>query len=193
MLRQKGLHEEAEPLYRHALDVRERALGPTHPQTAASLNDLAGLLDWQGKYKEAEPLYHRALGIRERELGSIHQDTMTSRDNLFASLERQCKEAEEEALMTDALKERPLQIRSGPFKGKEDGPSPQEAALSMNKVVLGSHICLNDDLSLLETAKAAALKPIKEKIEEQAEAAAGQFHNRSILSSDWDIATWFMN
>ena len=62
-------YAEAEPLYRHALAIRERALGPDHPDTAASLNDLAYLLRMQDRYAEAEPLYHRALAISERRWG----------------------------------------------------------------------------------------------------------------------------
>ncbi len=44
----------------------ERVLGPEHPHTATSLNNLAGLYKDQGKYEQAEPLLSRALAIRER-------------------------------------------------------------------------------------------------------------------------------
>jgi tetratricopeptide (TPR) repeat protein len=53
-------------------------LGPQHPDTATSLNNLAGLYRAQGKYAEAEPLYLRALEIREQQLGPQHPDTATS-------------------------------------------------------------------------------------------------------------------
>jgi Tetratricopeptide repeat len=38
----------AEPLYRSALDIAEKNLGPNHPDTAGSLNSLAGLLASEG-------------------------------------------------------------------------------------------------------------------------------------------------
>jgi len=38
-----------------ALAIKEKALGPDHPSTATSLNNLAGLHDDQGRYVEAEP------------------------------------------------------------------------------------------------------------------------------------------
>ena len=38
-----GDYAKAEPLYRRALAIREKALGPEHPDTATSLNNLAGL------------------------------------------------------------------------------------------------------------------------------------------------------
>ena len=36
-------------------------LGPRHPDTLSSLNNLAGLYEDQGRYGEAEPLYREAL------------------------------------------------------------------------------------------------------------------------------------
>ena len=43
----QGRHTEAEPLYRRALDGREKVLGAEHPDTLASLNNLAILLENQ--------------------------------------------------------------------------------------------------------------------------------------------------
>jgi len=39
----QGNYAEAEPLYRRALAIVEKALGPEHPNVAASLNNLAEL------------------------------------------------------------------------------------------------------------------------------------------------------
>ena len=60
----QGRYAEAEPLYKRALAIDEKALGPDHPDVAQSLNNLAALYDDQGRYAEAEPLYKRALAIR---------------------------------------------------------------------------------------------------------------------------------
>ena len=65
-LESKGDYAAAEPLYRRALAIAEKALGPDHPHTATSLENLAGLLESKGDYKGAEPLYRRALAIAER-------------------------------------------------------------------------------------------------------------------------------
>ena len=70
-LKESAQYEQAEPLFQRALDIRERVLGPEHPDTATSLNNLASLYRNQGKYEQAEPLYQRALAIRERVLGPI--------------------------------------------------------------------------------------------------------------------------
>jgi hypothetical protein len=39
----QGRYAESEPLYQRSLTIRERVLGPEHPDLAESLNDLAGL------------------------------------------------------------------------------------------------------------------------------------------------------
>ncbi|KAL1920685.1 uncharacterized protein VTP21DRAFT_1062 [Calcarisporiella thermophila] len=82
----QGKYEQAEQLYQRALAIREKALGPVHPYTATSVNDLAKLYGIQGKYKQAKPLFQRALEIREKVLGPEHSDTIESRNALNHSL-----------------------------------------------------------------------------------------------------------
>ena len=50
-------YAEAELLYQRALAIYEQELGPNHPDTAGSLNNLALLYYVQGNYAEAELLY----------------------------------------------------------------------------------------------------------------------------------------
>jgi hypothetical protein len=66
---------QAEPLFRRALAIREKVLGPDHPDTAQSINNLALVLYAKGDYAGAEPLLRRALAIREKALGPNHPDT----------------------------------------------------------------------------------------------------------------------
>ena len=56
-------------MYRRALEIREKLLGPEHPVVAGSLNNLAGLYDSQGNYERAEPLYQRRLDHPGKSLG----------------------------------------------------------------------------------------------------------------------------
>jgi tetratricopeptide (TPR) repeat protein len=72
----------ARPLYERALAIHEQTLGPQHPATATSLNNLALLLQHQGDYAAARPLYERALAICEQALGPQHPTTATSLNNL---------------------------------------------------------------------------------------------------------------
>jgi CHAT domain-containing protein/Tfp pilus assembly protein PilF len=81
-LYEKGRYNEAIPLAQRALAIRENALGPEHPDTAKSLNNLGELYRAAGAYGQAEPLLKRALVIREKVLGPEHPDTATTLTNL---------------------------------------------------------------------------------------------------------------
>ena len=68
----------AEPL----LADQERVLGPDHPATLTSRNNLALAYREVGRFAEAIPLYERTLADQERVLGPDHPDTLGSRNNL---------------------------------------------------------------------------------------------------------------
>lgn len=55
-----------------SLEMRERVLGPDHPDCAQSLNNLAALYNEKKQYDKAEELYERALDIRKRALSPDH-------------------------------------------------------------------------------------------------------------------------
>ena len=82
-------YAQARPLCERALAIREQVLGPEHPDTATSLNNLAFLLKDQGDRAAARPLHERALAIREKALGPEHPDTATSLNNLARLLQEQ--------------------------------------------------------------------------------------------------------
>ena len=73
-------------------------LGPHHPDTAQSLNNLANLYHNQGKDAQAEPLYVRALAIDERALGPQHPTTQHIRANYADLLRTMGRDAEAAAL-----------------------------------------------------------------------------------------------
>ena len=75
-----------EKLYRGALEGYERELGPDHPDTLTSVNNLGILLKDKGDYEGAEKLYRRALEGREKQLGPDHPSTLTSVSNLGSLL-----------------------------------------------------------------------------------------------------------
>jgi tetratricopeptide (TPR) repeat protein len=60
----------------------ERVLGPDHPDTLTSRNNLAEAYVAAGRAAEAIPLHERTLADRERVLGPDHPDTLASRNNL---------------------------------------------------------------------------------------------------------------
>ena len=83
-LYQAARYHEAIPLAKNALEITEKTFGPKHPNTAASLSNLAAGYQAIGQYDKAEPLYQRALAILETILGPEHPGTATSVNNLGA-------------------------------------------------------------------------------------------------------------
>jgi hypothetical protein len=55
----------AEPTLRRALEVREKALGPNHPDVADSLFALGTVLLEKGKVGESLPMLRRAVEVSD--------------------------------------------------------------------------------------------------------------------------------
>ncbi|ELK25339.1 Nephrocystin-3 [Myotis davidii] len=64
--------QTADQFLKRSLEMRERVLGPDHPDCAQSLNNLAALCNEMKQYEKAEELYERALDIRRRALAPDH-------------------------------------------------------------------------------------------------------------------------
>ena len=90
--RSQGRYAEAEPLFRQALDIMERAKGAEHLDVAIILNNLGELYYIQGRYAQAEPLYQRALAIKEKVLGPDDLGLATTLENYSALLARTNRE-----------------------------------------------------------------------------------------------------
>ena len=66
LLQARGDLEGAEPLLREALEARREVLGPKHPNTLTSVNNLGRLLQDRGDLERAEPLLREVVqGFRE--------------------------------------------------------------------------------------------------------------------------------
>ena len=74
--------DEAEAMFRRALEIDEAAFGPDHPKVAIRLNNLASLLQATNRLEEAEPMFRRALAIFEQSLGPDHPYTQGTRQAL---------------------------------------------------------------------------------------------------------------
>ena len=61
----QGDYAKAEPLFKRALAIMEKALGPDHPSVATSLENYAALLRATKRQDEAEKLEKRAAAIRK--------------------------------------------------------------------------------------------------------------------------------
>ena len=102
-LRERAQYEQAGPLYQRALQMREQALGPEHPDVATSLHGLAIFYREQNKYAQAEPLFLRALQMREQALGAEHPEVATSLHGLAFLYHDQGKYEQAEPLYQRAL------------------------------------------------------------------------------------------
>jgi tetratricopeptide (TPR) repeat protein len=141
-----GDYLAARPYWDRARALHEKLLGPEHPNTAASLNNLAGLLQRQGALDEARPLHERAFAIREKQLGPEHPDTAISLNNLAGLLQAQ-----------GALDEaRPLFERALAIREKQRGPEHPDTAISLNNLagVLRAQGAITEARSLHERALA---------------------------------------
>ena len=77
----QGKYQEAEPLFKRALEIKEKVLGSEHPDVAKSLNNLAGLYSNQSEYLKAKPLYIKAIHIAEKTLGPNHPNVLKYLEN----------------------------------------------------------------------------------------------------------------
>lgn len=98
-----GEYENAEVLYKGAVNVKEKALGQNNPAVAQSLTKLATMYDALGNHGSAEPLHERALQIREKALGKNHEDVANNMADLAASYKASGKLKEAETLYTKLL------------------------------------------------------------------------------------------
>ena len=125
-LAQAARYDEAEPLYKRSLVIKEKALGPDHPSVAITVNNLAGLYRTQGRYEEAEPLFQRSLAISEKALGPDHPGGAATLNNLAELYRTQGRYEEAE----------PLYQRSLAISEKALGPDDHRVANTLNNLAL---------------------------------------------------------
>jgi len=123
-LTEQARYTEAEPLYRQALVIRQKLLGPEHPDVAACLHDLAALFNALGRFEEAETLYLHTLAVREKTLGPENPEVASTLNNLAGLY---CDVGRFEA--AQPLYERSLAIRQKVF-----GTNHPDVASSLNNL-----------------------------------------------------------
>jgi tetratricopeptide (TPR) repeat protein len=99
----QGKLVEAEQMYQRALQGKEKAWGPEHTSTLATVNNLAVLYKTQGKLVEAEQMYQRALQGKEKAWGPEHTSTLDTVNNLAVLYKTQGKLVEAEQMYQRAL------------------------------------------------------------------------------------------
>jgi len=136
--REMGRFDEALLLTTPTLEVRSELLGGDDPETAASLNNIASLMQDEGRFDDALRYNEQALAIHIRAFGSEHPNTALSLNNLGVILRSMGR-------LEDARKHfgRALEIRE-----KALGAYHIETAESLNNLA-----SLERDLGHLESAR----------------------------------------
>lgn len=101
--RELGLHEQAEALFRRAVDLARARYGDESLEVANELTDYGTALWAQGKYDQAERVLVKGLAIRRRELGREDPRLAETLSNLGAVLEGKGEFDHAEALYREAL------------------------------------------------------------------------------------------
>ncbi len=101
-----GQYEEGARVGEKVIPACERVFGRAHPNTLASLNNLALLYNSLGAYDRAELLYSRTVEARESVLGREHPETLLSLSNLGICYANQGKYDRAENLLLQALEAR---------------------------------------------------------------------------------------
>lgn len=93
----------AEPIYKRAIALMEKSLGPDTVLIAPELNNLAALYQRQSRFTEAAPLFKRARAIREKALSREPPDVGPALNNLATLYVKQEHFPDAEPLFQRAL------------------------------------------------------------------------------------------
>ena len=103
LYRDQGRYAEAEPLYKRALAIREKALGPDHPDVGTSAQQPGRAVSEPGPLRRGRAAVQARPGDREKALGPDHPDVGHSLNNLAELYRDQGRYAEAEPLYKRAL------------------------------------------------------------------------------------------
>ena len=138
-----------------AVEALEGLLGPDHPYTLASRNNLAGAYEGAGRLTEAIALYEQVLADRIRVLGKAHPHTLTSGNNLACAYRSAGRLTEAIALYEEVLadsirvlgEEHPdtLMLRNNLAGAYESVGRADKATVLYEQVITISRLVLGED------------------------------------------------
>jgi len=99
----QGKYAEAQARLEQAILLRQKKLGPSHPQVAQAIKTLGNLLVDEGNYSEAKVRFEQALAIWEQAFGHAHPDVGMCLNNLGKTLMELGRYAEARAQLERAL------------------------------------------------------------------------------------------
>jgi tetratricopeptide (TPR) repeat protein len=152
----KANDPESRSLVERTLELRQKTLGPDHPDMAQALANLGTLHYQTGDYAGARPYWEQALTIREKAFGPNHPDVARSLNNLAILLK----------VMGDYAGAQPLSERALEINKKAYGPDHPEVATNLTNLAN----------LLSEMGDYAGARPLYERALEIREKALGPHH-----------------
>lgn len=105
--------DDAEAIMRRTLAIREKQLGPNHPDLGPLLNNLGGVYWKQKRYADALQMYDRSLSIYERTLDPMHPSMAAIVNNLGEAYWKIGRLEAAELMLRRALKIKQARLDSG--------------------------------------------------------------------------------
>lgn len=106
----RGKWSDAEKLSIEAIEIRKEIWGEDHPNTLASINNLATIFWKLGRWEEAEKLQVYVMETCKLKLGADHPETLTSINNLAMPFWEQGRWEEAEKLHVYVMETRKLKL-----------------------------------------------------------------------------------
>ena len=98
-----GRPAEAEGLFRACVKSQLESIGPRHPDTLTTQNNLASALGKMGRLEEAEALFRQTLETRRQVIGPEHPSTLANVRGLAEVVAARGRRDEAEALLRSCL------------------------------------------------------------------------------------------
>ncbi|KAK3937341.1 putative kinesin light chain [Diplogelasinospora grovesii] len=99
----EGWWEEAKKLQVQVMKTSKTKLGPDHPDTLTSINNLASTYRDQGRWEEAKKLQVQVMKTSKTKLGPDHPNTLMSMNNLASTLWKQGRWEEAEKVQVQVM------------------------------------------------------------------------------------------
>ncbi|MEZ6235177.1 MAG: tetratricopeptide repeat protein [Phycisphaerales bacterium] len=157
-----GLYPEAEEHIPVAAEIRRRILGEEHPDTLATMPNVATLYLDQGRFADAEAMHSQTLEVQRRVLGGEHPDTLASMNNLVNLYKAQGRYAEAEPLALETLE----------IKRRVLGQEHPETLASMNNLAT----------LYLDQGRYAEAQPLFQQTLEAMRRVLGEKHPNTLMS-----------
>jgi serine/threonine protein kinase len=147
-----------------ALVTRKAKLGPDHPDTLISMNNLALAHQASGQLAEAVPLLEETLEKRKAKLGPDHPDTLTSMNNLASAYQANGQLAEAVPLLEETLEKQKAKL----------GPDHPNTLASMNNLATAYRA----------SGQLGKAVPLQEETLEKTKAKLGPDHPNTLTCMD---------